>query len=157
MAKTNVFVVEADLRNPFISLSTHAQKTGGIVPLGPAQVLKVLCSRSFSKIGKSVVQAVAVNMIDLMFSKFSCHVKPCKLMGVPTTFAYSDIPTWKFGKTGPQERTCDRSNLDPICSRNFPRENAGIRVIIEEFLKMLFRYFWFWHSRYFTPSKAFSP
>lgn len=83
------------LRLPALCLFVpmHTKKAASIVGLSASPVLFVVSIRCLTEITKSVVRAVSVDVVDLLFRPFSGHVEPRQPVRVKTVLhcAYHDV------------------------------------------------------------------
>jgi len=75
-ALANALAVGHDLHDPFALMLGNAQKSGLVGFSWFAYVLQIAKTRYFSKIVKSVVKFVAVNVINVARRPFTSHVQP---------------------------------------------------------------------------------
>lgn len=90
--KTRRFVVNLYFGQPFIIFFTNARKTAFIA--GVSSIVRVLHVCRLAQILKSIILAVAVNVVNLIFRPFILNVKPSQSMreierGVETNDAVS--------------------------------------------------------------------
>lgn len=125
-------VVDFYLGEPLFVFFAHAYKTAAVI--FSLSVLCVLGICRLPQIDKSVVSAVAVNVVKLMFWPFASHVKPCKpVRGIQHVV-----------KTNANVPGCHlTSSFVPASTtpaRLVPSKDAGFRAIIDKLVKPRLRY-----------------
>ncbi len=76
----DMLTVEHYLRAPFSLMERYASKTRCIIAVWVSYVVHILRSAYVAQIIKSVVNFVAVYMIDVMIRPFTSHIKPSQSM-----------------------------------------------------------------------------
>ena len=132
--KPNGFFVDRNVGAPFVLKPNYTQKPGLISAIWAAYVLCVATVVDFTKIAKSVVGFVAVDMVNKAIRPFAMLVKPCKSVGFinPSSNANGAISfvIWRSGQV---------VGFNRFARTDTPSKLAGIRVVCEQFPELFGR------------------
>ena len=133
--KVNNFFVMSDLRYPWVFLQfwtvAYAFQSIHIVVLAICAILPTCC---FSQIFKSVIRPATVYVINKLFRPFTCFVEPNKPMG-------AIMFPMEFNVNIPFMVEC-ATHITDFNARtgNLPKKIACLRIVSEDFKKMLMCY-----------------
>lgn len=87
-----------DTGRKFVPMNTHAKQSSFTCSFGVSLVFCVYTPINFTKVCKSIVRFVAVNMIDFLRRPFSSHVQPCEPVGQRALTVEHDVDVAVFTK-----------------------------------------------------------
>ena len=106
----------------------YAKQPGAAVLAGSQAVFHIGAVRNVAQIAKSIIESVAVDMVNIVFRPNAGHVEPSEPMGLVTLAKYNDNRAI-FGLVGV---TGNLSRLGASTVRK-PSENPGFGAIIDSF------------------------
>ena len=129
-AEVHTLSVYHDCRLKFLAMPVHSEQFGRVVFSGFDFVLGINQCRNIAKIAKAIIVLHPVSMVNIMFGKFSCHVKPSNAMstvifGIDHDF---DVSTVMRGTTS------SANFVDVACGFN-SGEKASFRVVMKQFFE----------------------
>ena len=131
-AFANAFAVNHDLCAPFSLVRGYAKIAGLVCFSRASHVLQITKTRHFSKVAKTVVQRIAVDMVYVLNGPRAGHPCPCQSMRQTFFVMDSDSPVAHI-------RRASRYFSYKIWSSvmRFPHKYAGKRIVIQNGTDML--------------------
>jgi hypothetical protein len=123
----DMLAVEHYLRAPFSLVKRYASEARCIVAVWLAYIMQILRSAHITKIVKSVVNFVAVYMVDMVIRPFIHHVKPSQPMRAVSSAFDRYAPITRFHLI-PGDTSCV-----------FASKNTGVGVVAKFFSENLSR------------------
>jgi len=136
-AEIGIFSHDLNLSHPWalpIPFNKVYTFIAGLTVLAYWPIRLILGVSRFSKVGKSIIRFLPVNMVNLLRWKRSCHVQPCEAVRLVSFsgYAYQAITFL----------VCGASNIANFCAtsdRDKPSKNPGLRAIVENRFKVFLR------------------
>ncbi len=134
------FVINFNFCQPFFVFASNTCKTASICRSHAGGILRVLRDCCLSKISKTVIASIPVNVIYDVCRPNLIDVKPCQTMRVKKTVIKSkhDIPVF-HAAPGLIARAA-------LTSRHVPSKLARIGIVINQLFKPLGAYFTVFHA-----------
>lgn len=131
-AEVNGLVFHADVSNPYAVLCgpRGSEKATCIERARNAHIFVVRGLRDITQIGRTVISAIAIDMVNVMRWPLAVHVKPCESMSEMVSTVYVDLDV-AVAMPG----TGNASDTNSVGRSRFPAKNAGFRLVFENFAK----------------------
>ena len=133
-------VINFNFCQPFFVFASNARKTASICGSYAARVLRVLCNSCFSKVRKTIVASISVNVVNNVGRPNFINIKPRQTMCVKKTVIEPkhDIPVFH---TAPGLIT-----RAALTSGHVPSKFACVWGVINQLFKPLDAYFIVFHA-----------
>lgn len=112
---------------PTVPILVSAENAGLRSFVSASLILQIDALSGFSKVAKSVVGFIAVDMVNVFFRPFASHVEPNDTMKVVTASVYNDSQVSVF-----VDRSANRSGF-PAVTASAPRKYASFRIVLKQF------------------------
>jgi hypothetical protein len=125
----NRLVVDFYLGQPFTVLFSYAKKTASVFDFWPSDILRVFQIRNFTQIRQSVVGAVSINMVNLIYWPSIVRVKPYQSMSKIKHIIKSDTYVSML------HLAPDNATYAAPAPNFSPRKKASFSAIIQKFMQ----------------------